>query len=228
MSADPTATDGAPQRRSRAEQQAATRARLADAAASVFAERGVQGASIDEITQRAGFTRGAFYSNFASKAELLVELCEARLHRFAEEALPVVAAVPQEARIGATARLLVDEGPPEEIALLVELARLRSTTPQVASLLDGFLIRFVALVEQMLDEHASELGDHDRAVRHETARALVATVLGVGFLQHLGIDADAGTRTAELLLHAVLGAAFPHADAITTAPAAGADQEPAR
>ncbi|HWK76434.1 TetR/AcrR family transcriptional regulator [Microbacterium sp.] len=51
-----------------------TRARLLDAAAQVFAEVGLEGASVETICERAGFTRGAFYSNFESKDELFLEL----------------------------------------------------------------------------------------------------------------------------------------------------------
>ncbi|MGM1017264.1 MAG: TetR/AcrR family transcriptional regulator [Actinomycetota bacterium] len=51
-----------------------TRARLLDAAAQLFAEVGLDGASVEVICERAGFTRGAFYSNFESKDELFLEL----------------------------------------------------------------------------------------------------------------------------------------------------------
>ena len=47
-----------------------TRARLLEAAAQVFAEAGLDGASVEAVCERAGFTRGAFYSNFESKDEL--------------------------------------------------------------------------------------------------------------------------------------------------------------
>lgn len=49
-----------------------TRARLIDAATDVFVEEGLQGASVESICTRAGFTRGAFYSNFSSKEELFL------------------------------------------------------------------------------------------------------------------------------------------------------------
>src|SRR5512134_93741 len=49
----------------------ATRERVLDAARDVFAERGVFGGTVEEICARAGFTRGAFYSNFADKDEVL-------------------------------------------------------------------------------------------------------------------------------------------------------------
>ena len=59
--------------------RSATRDRLVDAALGVFAEKGVVGASVEEISEAAGFTRGAFYSNFESKDEL----CLAALDHFA-------------------------------------------------------------------------------------------------------------------------------------------------
>ncbi|MGZ0712878.1 TetR/AcrR family transcriptional regulator (plasmid) [Coraliomargarita sp. W4R53] len=52
----------------------ATRQKLMDAAAQVFAEVGLDAASVEAVCDRAGFTRGAFYSNFESKDELFLEL----------------------------------------------------------------------------------------------------------------------------------------------------------
>ncbi|KRF48340.1 hypothetical protein ASH01_01045 [Terrabacter sp. Soil811] len=52
----------------------ATRDRVLEAASEVFAERGFHGATVEDISERAGFTRGAFYSNFSSKDDLVVEL----------------------------------------------------------------------------------------------------------------------------------------------------------
>jgi AcrR family transcriptional regulator len=52
----------------------ATRQKLLDAAAQVFAEEGLDAASVEAICERAGFTRGAFYSNFETKDELFLEL----------------------------------------------------------------------------------------------------------------------------------------------------------
>lgn len=51
-----------------------TRARLLEAAALVFAEVGLEGATVEAVCERAGFTRGAFYSNFESKDELFLAL----------------------------------------------------------------------------------------------------------------------------------------------------------
>lgn len=54
----------------------ATRERVLDAAREVFAEKGVFGGSVEEICERAGFTRGAFYSNFTDKDDVLRALVE--------------------------------------------------------------------------------------------------------------------------------------------------------
>jgi AcrR family transcriptional regulator len=53
-----------------------TREKLFEAAARVFEEQGIGGASIEAIAAAAGFTRGAFYSNFNSKDELIIAMIE--------------------------------------------------------------------------------------------------------------------------------------------------------
>jgi AcrR family transcriptional regulator len=70
---------GRVKRLSRQERQQVTRAALLDAAARMFVKRGFQGSSIEEICAEAGYTRGAFYANFASKQQLFVELLRDRL-----------------------------------------------------------------------------------------------------------------------------------------------------
>lgn len=56
--------------------RATTRARLLDAAFEVFATHGFGQATIEEVCEAAGYTRGAFYSNFASLDELFFALYE--------------------------------------------------------------------------------------------------------------------------------------------------------
>jgi len=60
-----------------------TREALVEAARTVFARKGFHGCSLDEIAEEAGFTRGAIYSNFDSKEDLLVAVLE----RYNEEML---------------------------------------------------------------------------------------------------------------------------------------------
>ncbi len=54
--------------------RAATRERLLDAAFEVFAADGVGAATVEGVCEAAGFTRGAFYSNFSSMEELFLAL----------------------------------------------------------------------------------------------------------------------------------------------------------
>ena len=51
-----------------------TRARLLEAAATLFSEMGFQAATVEDVCAAAGFTRGAFYSNFESLDELFLTL----------------------------------------------------------------------------------------------------------------------------------------------------------
>src|SRR3954463_8883944 len=55
-----------------------TRAKLIDAAAQVFAEKGYDRAGVQEISRRAGLTTGAIYGRFAGKAELLQAAIDSR------------------------------------------------------------------------------------------------------------------------------------------------------
>jgi AcrR family transcriptional regulator len=68
-------------RLTRKERQAHTRSCLMHSAAKVFAKRGLQQASIDEVAEDAGFTKGAFYANFKNKEELFLAMLD---ERFAE------------------------------------------------------------------------------------------------------------------------------------------------
>lgn len=59
----------------------ATRAKLLEAAFEVFAEKGLHGASVDDLAAAAGFTKGALYSNFATKEELFGAVIDEQGHR---------------------------------------------------------------------------------------------------------------------------------------------------
>ena len=75
----------APKRLTRQQAQQETRARLIDAALNLIAEAGVGAASIRGICERAGFSQGAFYSNFASKDDLLLALVATHMTRIARD-----------------------------------------------------------------------------------------------------------------------------------------------
>jgi AcrR family transcriptional regulator len=68
-------------RMTRDERRAHTRMCLMAAAGRIFSRRGLQQASIDEVAEEAGYTKGAFYANFKSKEELFLAMLD---ERFAE------------------------------------------------------------------------------------------------------------------------------------------------
>jgi len=68
-----------------------TRDKLFEAAARVFEEQGINAASIETIAAAAGFTRGAFYSNFASKDELIVAMLEDQVEQSIRRNLELLA-----------------------------------------------------------------------------------------------------------------------------------------
>jgi AcrR family transcriptional regulator len=67
-----------PPRLSREASRLQTRTHLLAAAKRLFVERGFGATSLRDIASEAGYTQGAFYSNFASKEELFVELMRER------------------------------------------------------------------------------------------------------------------------------------------------------
>lgn len=71
-----------------------------ESAAVVAARRGIEGASLDEVAQTAGFTKGAVYANFSSKEELFLAMLDAHF----------------DARLAELDRILSTEADPDEQA----------------------------------------------------------------------------------------------------------------
>jgi AcrR family transcriptional regulator len=82
----------------RLQKRAETRQRLLDAAAAVIAEKGLAGASVMEIAQRAGLTTGAIYSNFRSKEALLLAVVSDQMEQVMGEPPPANADLVEVAR----------------------------------------------------------------------------------------------------------------------------------
>jgi AcrR family transcriptional regulator len=91
---DAGAAGGPGQRMTRAERKELTRELLFDAAIEVFARKGYHGASLDDVAEVAGFTKGAVYSNFTRKSDLFRALLERESRRRSEGLAGVIADVP--------------------------------------------------------------------------------------------------------------------------------------
>ena len=71
---------------SRKEKQAKTRSSLMKSAAKLFCRHGMERASIDDVAEDAGYTKGAFYANFKNKEELFLAMLDEHFERWIEEA----------------------------------------------------------------------------------------------------------------------------------------------
>ena len=83
-----------PPRLSRAESKAKTRARILEAAKAVFEREGYHGASLERIAATAGFTKGAVYSTFDSKADVMLALLEERAEWMQADLTEILTAAP--------------------------------------------------------------------------------------------------------------------------------------
>ncbi|WIM14146.1 TetR family transcriptional regulator [Enhydrobacter sp.] len=138
-----------------------TKEKLFEAAARVFAERGIGAASIETIAAAAGFTRGAFYSNFASKDDLIVAMLEDHVER----------------SIAHHRDLLARHRTPDDyVAALRATERSRHDPLGQAPLLHMELILYVARAEKRRPELAKRL----RARRKLVAEIVSSTMRAAG------------------------------------------------
>src|ERR1700731_1465399 len=119
-----------------------TRDKLFEAAARMFEEQGIGGASIEAIAAAAGFTRGAFYSNFKSKDELIIAMLEDHVAQSVRRNLELLA-------LHNTAAGFIDA--------LKTMDRSRQDPLARSPLLHMEMILFVARAEQRRPELAKRL-----------------------------------------------------------------------
>lgn len=96
-------------RETRVERQARTRTELLATAAEVFGERGYDRASVEEIAERAGYSHGAVYSNFAGKEDLFLAVFEEYMAERARELARTQAGLAPAAPLEVRARALADQ-----------------------------------------------------------------------------------------------------------------------
>ncbi len=109
----------------RSARREATRAALLRSASRSICELGMHGASVDRIAERAGYTKGAFYTHFASKEELFLVMLEEKFAADLERLDAMLAGTGEpavEARHAAEGFLLTIDGDPEWARIYQEFA----------------------------------------------------------------------------------------------------------
>lgn len=184
-----------PERLSRAEQRARTRQRLLDSAAEVIRRRGYGAASVEAIAAEAGFTRGAFYSNFESKEQLFVELLQDRVYRGYRRLLDELpesdGATPLE-RLRWGAEQLAERQRDDDdrwlFELWLELLAQAAREPELAKLAAGFWTGTRGTLTAMAEATAKEVGAELPVPAKHLAIAQTALDIGLA-VQHL-VDPD--------------------------------------
>jgi len=181
------------------------RARLLEAACTVFSLKGYEGATVGDIAREAGLSSGAIYSQFPSKARLLVESVRARRQEVGRSLFP------PGGRRGLTEHLVVlarrlnrPRGGGDNLLAEALLGARRDA--ELAAVLAGALAEsekgMAALVRS-----GQQAGEIRVGVRAE-AVARLALMLGVGalFVRELGLDplpGDDWSALADLLVGAI-------------------------
>ncbi|GAA5202531.1 TetR/AcrR family transcriptional regulator [Microbacterium jejuense] len=158
----------------------ATRQKLLDAAALVYAEVGVDAASVEEICERAGFTRGAFYSNFETKDELMLALTERVAGEKIDEVAERVAALQargEELEPGDLVRRLLDAAfdKKQGILLTSEIRTRAMRDPRLAQTFVAWQSGLVERVGAFIEELAQTYGFRLRVPATEFAGLIIQT-----------------------------------------------------
>ena len=179
-----------------------TRDKLFEAAARVFEEQGIGGASIEAIAAAAGFTRGAFYSNFASKDELIIAMLEDHVAQSIRRSLDLLAKhqnlddfLDAFKRMDRTQQDPLGRSPLLHMEMILFVARAEKRRPELAK-------RLRARRKLIADIVETTLNDSGRPASVNPAwTAAVVLALEDGFRLHRLIDPE--TTPADSFLRAL-------------------------
>ncbi|MDN5919707.1 MAG: TetR/AcrR family transcriptional regulator [Pseudonocardia sp.] len=185
---DPSSERPARRRPTRAQ----TRQKVLDAALEVFGEQGIQGGSLDAVAEAGRLSKGAIYSNFTSKTELVVTLVQENVLNRVGLGLEAVshARDPRDALTllsEAMTRALKDDQVRHR--LVAELYCLAHRDPQLAEALKASRIRARARGAESLRQGAEFLG----ITLPMPAEHLIVVLIALhnGLAMEWGIDHDA-------------------------------------
>jgi AcrR family transcriptional regulator len=177
-----------PARLSREEKKQATRNRLIEAAAEVISRKGFAATSVDEVAEHAGLTKGAVYSNFASKEELFLAVIDRHVSQRTETIADVVEAgrplgeqLAQGGQIF-TAALAEDR---KWFLLGLEFSIYAARNPDVTPTLGRGYRQMRTQVAELIQRRADEQGRALPVAADQLARAIFALSHGLA-LEKLG------------------------------------------
>lgn len=191
-----------PGRLTRAEQREHTRTCLVQAAAKVFSRRGYEKASLDEVAEEAGFTKGAVYSNFKGKEDLFLATIDAHFQRRLDSVRRLMSEEPDEEGTAYAAgmdfmnQLNAD---PEYFALFFEFWAYAQRNPGVKKKFLPRVQRFRSALAELFEGKA-EMGKVPLPVPSEQlASMLVAMAAGVAMERELDPKAVPDDMYARML-----------------------------
>ncbi len=183
-------------RPTRAETQAETRTRLIQAAASVFARRGFQAATVEEIAAEAGYSHGAVYSNFTGKEQLFLAVFEQYMTQRIEEvahATEIEGSFAERARAGADQWMQRFTADRDTFLLHLEFMIHAARNPKLSKQLGRRMAALRLEIERRLADREAET----KAVLPLPAAdlALILRALGIGLaVEALNQPGDINTR----------------------------------
>jgi AcrR family transcriptional regulator len=176
--------------------------KLFEAAARVFEEQGIGGASIEAIVAAAGFTRGAFYSNFKSKDELIIAMLEDHVAQSIRRNLDLLAKHDNLADFLAALRGMdrsrqdpLGRSPLLHMEMTLFVARAEKRRPELAKRLRARRKMVADIVETTLKDKGKS------AIRNPAWTAAIVLALEDGFRLHRLIDPE--TTPADSFLRAI-------------------------
>lgn len=185
--------------------RAETRARLIDAAFRVFAEKGYGHVTIEDVCEAAGYTRGAFYSQFESLEELFFILYDEWAARTAEQVVSAMEGADPVTDLHGVVERIVDTLLLERDWLLIKFDFLlhAARKPELAHRWELHRAQLRKVIEERLA--ASGIGYH-KAIDNvtDTARAIIASYDGVSVQLLLDSDTAAARAWLTQLMNVVL------------------------
>jgi AcrR family transcriptional regulator len=187
-----------------------TRTALIEAARQVFVRRGFTGASLDEIAETAGFTRGAIYKNFADKEELFLavfdQINERVLNAFAQMLEQgVSAAFDAHALAKMWAKLIADT---DLLTLELEFRLYEIRNPSARERADAQRRRNRELVTRFIEDNTAALGITLKLPADTVAGILLST--SEGFAHASQVDQNE-VALYEAFLELIIPAIFTEA-----------------